>query len=417
MTKKYTNDTGKSVCGAALVASMTGLGMLGLPTTSVAEAAITEAITGGKVSGDFRYRFEMVDQDNPAREKEAGASTLRSRLGYGTGDYQGFGAYLEFEDITVIGEERFDSTVNGLGQYPVVADPETTEVNQAYLSYSGIPDTTAKFGRQRIILDNARFVGNVGWRQNEQTYDAFTLKNTSLPDTTLFYGYVSNVNRIFSDESPVGNTNLEAHLLNASYKGLGFATLTGYAYLLDFVDAPSASNQTLGVRFAGGNDLSEGFKLLYAVEFAQQSDYQDGDSDIDADYSLFELGAKFSGVTAKVGLETLSGDGEPGSGFSTPLATLHAFNGWADQFLGTPADGLEDLYVSIGGKLSGVKLLAVFHDYSSDNGSTDYGSEFGLLAAKKFGKHYTVLAKYASYSADEHNDDIDKLWLSGQLKF
>ena len=236
-----------------------------------------------------------------------------------------------------------------------------------------------------------------------------------MPDTTLFYGYVSNVNRIFSDESPIGNTNLEAHLLNASYKGLGFATITGYAYLLDFVDAPGNSNQTLGLRFAGGNDLTGNFKLLYTLEYAQQSDYEDGESRIDADYTLVELGGKISGVTAKIGLETLSGDGE--YGFSTPLATLHAFNGWADQFLGTPVDGLEDLYVSVGGKVGGVKLLAVYHEYSADNGGEDYGSEYGLLAARKFGKHYTLLAKYASYSADEHNADVDKLWLSGQLKF
>ncbi|WVM89678.1 alginate export family protein [Halopseudomonas pachastrellae] len=153
-------------------------------TMVLAEAAsISEAVTGGKAGLDLRYRYEYVDQDGI--DKSAGASTLRTRINFATAPYRGFGAFVEADDVTVIGSERYNNATglpSAKTQYPVVADPDGTEINQAWLSYAGLDATTLKFGRQRIIYDNARFIGNVGWRQNEQTYDGFSLSNSSLAD-------------------------------------------------------------------------------------------------------------------------------------------------------------------------------------------------------------------------------------------
>lgn len=384
------------------------LAMMAIQVPATA-ATFTEALTGGTPNFDARLRYETVDQDGITEDAEA--LTLRGRLGYTTGNFNGLGAMAEFEYTTSLDNaERYNSTNNGHTAYPVVADPEATELNQAYLSYSGLTDTLLKYGRQRIKLDNDRFVGNVGWRQNEQTYDGFMAANKSLPDTTLTYAYLTQVNSIFDT-----SMDAKAHLLNASYAGLPFGTLTGYGYLLEFPTAATTSNKTFGLRFAGGTDVSEGVKLLYAAEYAAQSDYKDGNDNIDADYNLLELGVETQGVTAKVGYEVLGADNF--SGFETPLATKHAFNGWADKFLATPTNGLEDVYVSVGGAVMGVKLLAVYHDYSADTGGADYGSEWNLLAAKKFGKNYTVGTKYASYDADSFATDTDKFWLWGEVSF
>ena len=65
----------------------------------------------------------------------------------------------------------YNSTTNGKTTYPAVADPETYEINRLQLTNTRIPMTTVTLGRQRIVLDDQRFVGNVGWRQNEQTFD------------------------------------------------------------------------------------------------------------------------------------------------------------------------------------------------------------------------------------------------------
>lgn len=371
-----------------------------------AESAITKALSEGTGSASLRYRYEVVDQDGITEDAEA--STVRTRVGYKTGDLSGLSGYIEFEDVRVVGSERYNSTTNGLGIYPVVVDVESTELNQGFLTYSGVADTTIKAGRQRIILDNARFVGNVGWRQNEQTFDALMVSNKSLPDTEIKYAYLGNVNNI-----KALNVDLKGHLLNVSYSGLSAGKLTGYSYMLDYENSTKDS-QTLGVRFSGKQKAGD-IKVLYTAEFATQSDYEDAPSTVDADYTLIEGGVAVSGVTAKLGYEVLSGDGV--YGFATPLATGHKFNGWADKFLGTPATGLQDTYASVMGKVAGVKLLGVYHDYSADSGSADYGSEINLLAAKKFSKHYSVGVKYASYDADTVSVDTDKLWLWGQASF
>lgn len=376
--------------------------------SAASASGVTEAIKGGEVSADFRLRMETVTQDNALND--ANALTLRSRLGYRTADYKGLTGFMEFENITALNDDYEPIPTNPAKTESVVADPEGTEVNQLYLKYiSGGHAITA--GRQRVILDNARFVGNVGWRQNEQTFDAIVFTVDSVADTSLVYAYVDKVNTILG-----GEYDTSAYIFNASYSGLTAGKITGYSYVIELDDTPAASNSTLGLRFSGAAEVAQA-KVKYTLEYAKQSDYADG-TNIDAQYLLAELGADFSGVAVKLGYEVLGdGNGASDASFSTPLATKHAFNGWADVFLTTPADGLQDIYLSVTTKVKGVKLLAVYHDYSADTGSADHGSEINLLAAKKYGEHYTALLKYADYSAGDSGIDTRKLWLMGQMKF
>jgi len=376
---------------------------------------LADAIGSGKTALDLRYRFEMVDQTGISNK--AMASTLRTRLNYTTGSYNKLNAFLEVDNVSVVGSTKYNDATGLPGaksQYPAVADPAGTEVNQAYLAYAGLSDTTIKYGRQRLILDNARFIGNVGWRQNEQTYDAVTLVNTSLPSTTVVYGYVSNVNRIFGEASAKGNIDTQAHLINLSYSGMSAGKLSVYGYLLDLIDTPTVSNKTVGARFNGGTGIDGDTKFLYSLEYAKQSSYKDGAASIDAPYTLTELGTEIHGVTAKLGREKLGGDGA--YAFSTPLATLHAFNGWADMFLTTPVSGLIDTYMNVSGTYTGVKLMAIYHDFKADSGGASYGTETDLMAMKKIG-NYSLMTKYASYSADSYASDTKKLWLMGQASF
>lgn len=408
-----------------------GSGLAGFASVAHGGENFVEALTGGKPTLSLRYRFESVDQEGFAKNAEA--STLRTQLGYKTGEFYKFGAFLQFEDVRAIGGERYNSTANGRTQFPVVADPKGNEINQAYLSYAGIPDTLLKYGRQVVTYDNHRFIGNVGWRQNEQTYDALTLENKSLPSTTVKYAHISNVNRFFGEDHPtLSDLSLNGNLLNVNYGGFKVGKIVGYGYLLDYDPGQAggfpvtASNKTFGLRFDGATPF-DGWKLLYTAEVAQQSDYKDGASTVDADYYFGVLGAEYKGVQAKFNYEVLGGDGV--YGFTTPLATLHAHNGWADKFLTTPRDGLRDASISVGGALYGTKLLAVYHKYSSDNLSYDFGSEWNLQAARKFDKNITLLVKYANYSGDTNatnvsrnapqalSKDISKIWLQAEISF
>jgi hypothetical protein len=408
--------------GAALAAACLAAWAPDVP----AAESLTEALTGGKISGQLRYRYERVDEQGFAQKAEA--STLRTQLGYATGDWKGLGAFVQFEDVRAIGSERYNSTVNGLTQYPVVADPEDTEVNQAYLSFKGL-GTTFKYGRQVITYDNHRFIGDVGWRQNQQTYDAFSLANTSLPDTTISFAHVDNVNRIFSEKHPtLGDVRLNGEFLNIAYKGFKPGALVGYGYFLDYEPGQpfpvTASHKTLGLRFDGATPVG-GQKLLYTAEYAKQDAYKDGTPTVDADYAFGMLGVELAGVQLKLNYELLSGNGV--YALQTPFATLHAFNGWADKFLTTPADGLRDVFVSVGASPGGVNLAAVYHRYTSDNLDYDYGREWNLLVSKKLTKALDVLAKYADYEGDTNAANVarnpalarnvTKFWLQAEVKF
>jgi len=102
---------------------------------------------------------------------------------------------------------------------------------------------------------------------------------------------------------------------------------------------------------------------------------------------------------------------------------LHKFNGWADQFLGTPAAGLEDIYVNVSSKLGGFKVMLVYHDFSSEDGSDNYGSEVDISLSRSLSKKASVLLKYADYSADDEANsvlgkvDTQKIWLMLTMKF
>jgi hypothetical protein len=388
-----------------------------------AEISLAEVLTDGKVSFSARARYESVEQGNAL--KDADVFTLRTTLGYKTGQFKGFSGFVELEDVSELGSDGYNSTTNGQTTYSVVADPDGTEVNQAYLQYNGF-DTEFKLGRHELSYRDApfhRFIGNVLWRQNHQSFDVFSLTNSTLADTKLSYAYINKVNTIFGDDRNVGTfindgvIVLDAHLFNAQYAGLAIGKVEAYGYLFDYEDNETISSKTIGVRLSGAQPLNNAVKVVYTAEYAAQDDYKDGIMD-KQNYYLAELGAKYKGWMAKVSHEVQEGDGR--FSFKTPLGTNHAYQGWADQFLTTPAQGLEDTYFTVVGKVLGTKLVAVYHDFETDEDGLDAGSELDVLLQKSFAKHYTVGVKFADYKADDEfasKVDTEKFWFFGQVKF
>ena len=387
-----------------------------------------EAVKDGEVLVDFRYRYEFVDDH--VSSKDAKASTARLRMGYRTGLYHGAYVLGEFEGLRVIGGEQYNSTANDLTDYPLVPDPDDQEINRLYIGYKGIENTDFRLGRQRIALDNQRFIGNVPWRQLEQTMDAFSAKSKFTDKFTFYYAYLNNVNRVFGENNSnpaLANSNQDSNLFNAAFD-FSVGRLVGYAYFLDFEDTPLISQRSLGARFTGKYKFTDDFTFVYAAEYADQSDYEDGASFIDAEYLLLEPGVVINGVTLRLGYERLGGDGT--YSFQTPLATLFAFNGWADQFLVTPLQGLEDVYLSVGGKVRELNLLGRYHEFSADEGATDYGSEIDFRLTWKFNELYTLGGQFAFYDTDAPTTfgpcvgpgaaplcaDTDKIWVWVQVK-
>lgn len=370
--------------------------------------SLQDMLANGEAHGMFRYRFENVDQQGVA--EQANASTLLTRLNYTSATLKGVQALIEFDNVSVVGSENYNNTVNGYVDHAVVADPKGTELNQASLKYS---NEQLEFiaGRQRINLDEQRFVGGVAWRQNEQTFDGYRVVYKPNSAFKLDYSYVYNVNRIFGEDSAKSDLHGKLHFANVAYQFNKHLTLSGFAYLFDFDSASALSSQTLGLRAKGAITDS----LTYTLSYARQSDYGDNTTSYNADYLLAELKGRLAAVNWMVGYEVLGTDN--GVSFSTPLATAHKFQGFADKFLVTPAEGIEDLYLGVSTKVSGVKLAATYHTYESNEQSIDYGDEINLSAAYVFSKHANVLLKYANYQADDYATDTEKLWLMLTYKY
>ncbi len=391
-----------------------GLALLGSTISSSTSAAssVAEALSSGTAYGNLRLRYESVEQNNALQD--ADALTLRTRIGYKTGSVGGFSALVEFEDSRVVGgQDDFSVPPAGVnpGVFSVIADAETTELDQAFLQYKA-GAVTAKLGAQVLTLDNHRFIGHVGWRQDRQTFDAFSLKITPNKKFSATLAHLYKRNRIFAE---VADQDSQDNLINLSYK-TGAGKLTAYAYLLEDDFGTNNTRDTFGVRYAGKTGGST--KFLYELEFADQ-EFESGTTTRDTDYTLASFGVVTGGVTFKLGYEVLGSD-NGNSGFATPLATLHKFNGWADLFLSTPDQGLEDLYFLISSKVGPGKLTAVYHEFSADEASAgldDYGTEFDLSYGMKFGKNYFGGIKYADYSADDFAVDTEKLALWVGAKF
>lgn len=377
-------------------------------------------VQAGSLLGDadaalaLRYRYEFVDQQG--FEDDANASTLRVRASVQSGEAAGFSFFAEVDAITELGPDDFNSGAGSSGpdrnRFPVVADPDGVEFNQAYAQFKFSEATRLRLGRQRINLDNQRFVGAVGWRQDEQTYDALNLVSESLANTRFEYAFVANVNRIFGNDVPAGDHDSATHLLNLRRDLAGRGQLTGYYYRINNRDAPAFSTGTLGTRFAGAIEFGDR-AFSYGLEAAYQEGIENNPVAYDQWYYRLDGAVEFAPLKLALGYEVLGGDADSaGASFRTPLATLHGFNGWADQFLATPDAGLEDLFVSASGKLGGWSWQAVYHDFQAEDSGTDYGDELDLSLGRAFAKRYSVLMKYADFNADAPGfADTTKAWL------
>ncbi len=360
---------------------------------------------------DARLRHEQVDDD--AFSRDASATTLRLRLGLRATFGEGWSALLEGAGVASA-DDHYNSGANGRTQYPAITDPHGTELNQAWLGWQG-GAFGATLGRQRIALDNQRWVGNVGWRQFEQTFDAIALQWQPASSLTVRYDWLDRVHRVAGPDAlnpQARERKLDTHLLNAAYAH-GAQTWVGYAYLHEDRDVRTASTATYGLRWTGSY-VERGVGPGWALEFARQSDYANNPASYTTSYWLIEPSWTLPGLTAKLGWEHLGSD--DGYAVQTPLATLHGFNGWNDQFTVTPPGGLEDRYLGLNGKFGRGSLAGklawavVYHDYRADRGGR-YGSEWDASLAFPVTTGLNALLKVGNYQADGWGRDSAKLWL------
>lgn len=379
------------LCGATILS--------GVCAPAFAQETFGEALAMGKPLLESRLRYEGVDQ---AGLKKGSALTLRNRIGFQSADWKNLKFLVEFEDVRAL-DDDYNSTTNGKTQYPTVNDPTVTELNRAQVVWTPSSFTTVTAGRQRIILDDARFIGNVGWRQDEQTFDALRV-DTTVGKLAVTYAYVFQVNRILGESA---DWDSDSHLLNVTLPITEALKIQAFDYALDFENAKANSTNTIGLKASGSAWVSS-FKLAYSGYYAKQTDYGYNPADFELSASNIDGAVTWDMYTLKVGYETFEGDGT--RGFITPLATAHAFNGWSDAlaFNGnkTMANGFKNLSytLTVAGYthpafplIKNPTLMLAYHDFETDRLSQSIGTEFDAQFASGLTKNLSLLLKYADF--------------------
>ena len=390
----------KTLLASAIAATTLG------STFSVQAESMDEFMKGSSVKFDFRYRAESADVKGGA--DAALANTLKSRATFSTGAIYGFSALVEGDNLYQLTDSFYDKeNGNASTEYDLILDQETTQLNQAYLQYQGF-DSTIKAGNQRINLDNQRHVGGVAFRQDEATFDALSVSNTSIDNTTIFVAFANNRNTITND-----NTEESISLVNVKYALSKDMSATAFYYGIADVGAANSGTDldTFGVRAAG---VVEG--ISFEAELATQNKTTAAGGDFDSLYYHVNAGTKLGAVKATIGYEAFGSD-NGAAAFYTPLGTNHKFFGWSDVYLnGNGNDGLEDIYVSAVTSLAGVKLVGQLHNFTGSESGDDKGTELGFMAAKSFGS-YGANFKVAQFNAGDSGVDVTKIWLTGTAKF
>lgn len=383
-------------------------------TEAAAPVTISDTIAAGKILFGVRARYEFVDQKRTATLRQTGeAFTARTQLGWETGDWNGLRGLIEFEDVRQIGPEHFAINVPGAAtpplngaikaQYPIINDPDVTELNRLQLSWTPNAAFQATLGRQRLAQDDQRFIGDVAWRQDQQTFDAIRFDVAS-GRFKLFYAYVTHVNRILGE---LRDWDSDSHLAQLTWSPAEQLRLQGFVYALDFGNSAPNSSITKGIKASGKTWLGL-YQLAYNATYATQGEYNGNTAPYKLDYWGGDLAATFDIYTAKVSYESLEGNGT--RGFTTPLATTHAFQGWSDAFVqplgGNKGfvDGLKDFNVSLNVKprwrwtyLFNMDVLVRYHDFNDQRTGANLGREFNAQVGAAINPKLSAAIKYADF--------------------
>jgi hypothetical protein len=350
-----------------------------------------EVAAMGQFNVDARLRYESFDLDNGAPGQDRDGSSLRIRYGYTTPDFSGFTAMVEGETLTRVGGNVDDI-------HPLDEAGDGTDLNQLWVQYQDEDYGLIKLGRQIYALDDQRFIGHVGWRQNIQTFDAATANFSAVEHLSIKPFYLAEQHAVNGSHN-----ELNAYGVNATYAFSEHFNMTGFYYQIEGDEASNAdaSNRTLGLRATGRFTLVD-LPWMYAASIAKQGEVGPSTLTYDATYMAADLSVQLDLLTLGAGFEIMEAD------FRTPLATVHKFNGFADALLPLSgfANGLEDFYLYLAYQIpvgQGIKTKLIYHWFDSESSGSsgqDGGTELDLVASYAINQYLSVLAKYGDYRSN-----------------
>jgi hypothetical protein len=369
--------------------------------------ADTEAAPQAVLRVETRARYEWADDANtdPASE----ALTIRVRPSLELAFSPQISLLGEIEAIAAVLPGQRNGFLNGTGA-PAIADAEVFELNRLQIEWAPVETLSLTLGRQRISLDDERFIGTVDFRQNQQTYDAITGAWQLPGNAVLHAGYIWRVGRVLGPDRPDGVFESDSVFANLAVPVPGGqASLYHYDFDLDDRAGSRSHLRTTGISWRGRRLIGD-LGLAWELAFARQA--QAGRTPV-----FWRAGASIDRgeLEFAVRLERLGND--DGTAFQTPLATLHRFQGAADLFLVTPPQGITDFEARaiwrIGslGPARATSLALQFNRFDPATGSGRLGEEWGAeLATSLAGNRLSLAA--SAYRADRFASDTRRLWLT-----
>lgn len=268
--------------------------------------------------------------------------TQRSRLGVALRGGERATVVVQIQDVRIWGEEAntLDFAAEGL------------DLHQAYADLNLGAGFALRLGRQEIVLDDSRLIGNVGWTQRARAFDAARVSWTRGALALDAFGAIIAEDDVDADgHIPDGRSgDVGLFGLHGAW-ALGDALTLAPAIYSALDDATESARHTLGLYVSG-----DAKPVSYEGQFWYQLGHLGPD---DAEISAMLAAARVTwatplpgGLTVTLWGEYLSGDGTPTSAFDTLYATNHTFYGEMDRFIDLPRDTALLGLIDIGGRLT-----------------------------------------------------------------
>lgn len=378
---------------------------------------------------EIRPRYEYVDEKNN-NLKSANALTTRISIGINLMDLfhiKNLETYLEATGVFA----TIDNYSPENTKYELVPDPVNTRFTQIYIKYK-LNRTNFFMGRKFVNIDDHRFIGNVNWRQMPQSFGIIAISDNTVKNLNFLIVGIYERKGIINKLNTYWEFGKWPLILDVNYKASDLLKIKLFSYLI------TDTNNTYGIKLSGKYKFNY-LNANYIFEYAKQTDPYKIDNletkpDINTNYYRFGVNANIQRWT--LGLEyTHFGDKNgKNKGFSTPLATLHAFDGWSDVLLSGGANGfdygLKEYKLNIGYKniKYGNFLVSylIFKSYKSQPTGRSIGTEINLLYTKSLTKRLSLLLKSAFYNGNngyftggnlKGQKDVNKFWAQLDFKY
>ena len=382
---------------------------------------IADSLARGRFTLELRPRYNRIDESDKPERTEGG--TVRLTVGFVSAPLQMTRFMVEGIHTDQVDPHFNDDggNING-SPYPLLPDPRYTGMNRVYVEYKGLPDTRIRAGRQRVRLDNQRWISDNDFRQIPQLFDGVETVYTGLASMELYGAYFGRV------RTTSGDTNdLNLTLLHAAWNPLPGQSVSAYAYFHDqaqngaFTGFADNSYRVIGVRWTGSAAPWLGWNAVdvpFEAEFATQRAHSGGDARIDANYWRVGGGIAWRETVARLDYEVKESNGGRYA-VQMPLTDFYAFNGWTLHFYNTPRQGLRDSWATLRQGWRDFTLYGEYHRFRSDYGGIDFGRELDVGLAYAWNENTVLRFQHARYDPGAATTDprIRKTWITFTWKY